>query len=177
MDKITANVADAIFNRIVLNENVWISIKVSLKFVSKGPIDIDRALVKVRVWRRTGDKPLPEPMLTKLIDAYVRHQGEMGKKIVLNPAALYFIVIVCYCNAHQLDEYLHPWLPLSMYILYYIVLKISLLFDSVAHDRATSESRGRIRVNNHISLFLQLSIHDMTRHAQMNDCWLSALNK
>ena len=73
MDKMAANVADAIFNHIVLNENVWISIKISLNIVSKGPIDIDQALVKAMAWRRTADKPLPEPMLTKFIDAYMRH--------------------------------------------------------------------------------------------------------
>ena len=30
---------DDIFKCILLNENVWISIKISVKFVSKGPID------------------------------------------------------------------------------------------------------------------------------------------
>ena len=39
LDKMTYNLADDIFNRILLNENVWISIKISLKFVPKGPID------------------------------------------------------------------------------------------------------------------------------------------
>ena len=28
-------------------------------------------LVRVMAWRRTGDKPLPEPMLTKFTDAYI----------------------------------------------------------------------------------------------------------
>ena len=26
-------------------------------------------------WRRIGDKPLPEPMLTRFTDAYMRHSG------------------------------------------------------------------------------------------------------
>ena len=60
-------------NCIFLNENVWIAIKISLKFVSKGPIDNKPAFVQVMAWRRTGDKPLPEPMLTQFIDAYMRH--------------------------------------------------------------------------------------------------------
>ena len=29
-------------------------------------------------WHRIGDKPLSEPMLTRFVDAYMRHQGEMG---------------------------------------------------------------------------------------------------
>ena len=55
--------ADDIFNRTFLNENVWISIKISLKFVSKGAIDNKPALVQIMAWCRPGDKPLSEPML------------------------------------------------------------------------------------------------------------------
>ena len=65
--------ADDIFKCIILNENVRISIKISFKFVPKGPIDNKSALVQVMAWRRTGDKPLPEPMLTQFTDAYMRH--------------------------------------------------------------------------------------------------------
>ena len=72
-----ANLADDIFNRILLNENVWILIKISLKFVPKGLIDNKPALVQVMAWRRTGDKPLPEPFLTQSIDTYMQHKGQM----------------------------------------------------------------------------------------------------
>ena len=41
----TAILADDIFNCIFLNENVWIAIKISLKFVPKGPFDNNPALV------------------------------------------------------------------------------------------------------------------------------------
>ena len=44
-----------------------------LKIVSKGPIDNNSTLGQVLTWRRTDDKPLSEPMLTQLIDAYMRH--------------------------------------------------------------------------------------------------------
>ena len=47
-----------------MNEKFGISIQVSVKFVPKGPIDNNAALVQVMAWRRTGDKPLPEPKLT-----------------------------------------------------------------------------------------------------------------
>ena len=73
LDKMAANLADDIFNRIFLNENVWISIKISLKFVRKDPIDDKPALVQVMAWCRTGYKPLPEPMLALFTDAYMRH--------------------------------------------------------------------------------------------------------
>ena len=55
--------ADDIFKSIFLNENVWISIKISLKFVPKGPINNIPALVQRMAWRRPGDKPLSEPMM------------------------------------------------------------------------------------------------------------------
>ena len=56
-----------------MNENICILIRISRKFILKGPIDNKLALVQVMAWRRTGDKPLPEPMLTQFTDAYMRH--------------------------------------------------------------------------------------------------------
>ena len=50
-------------NVFFLNENVWISIKISLKFVHKGPIHNIPALVQIMDWCRPGDKPLSEPMM------------------------------------------------------------------------------------------------------------------
>ena len=58
--------ADDIFKRIFFNKNVWISIKISLKFVPKGPINNIPALVQIMAWRRSGDKPLSEPMMVSL---------------------------------------------------------------------------------------------------------------
>ena len=59
--------ADDTFKRIFLNENVWISIKISLQFVPRGPIDNISTLVQVMAWRRSGDKPLSEPMMVSLL--------------------------------------------------------------------------------------------------------------
>ena len=58
---------DDIFKCIFLNENFGISIKISLKFVSKGLINNIPALVQIMAWRRPGDKPLSEPMLVSLL--------------------------------------------------------------------------------------------------------------
>ena len=57
---------DDIFKWIFLNENVWISIKISLKFVPKGLINNIPALVQIMAWRRPGDKPLSEPIMVSL---------------------------------------------------------------------------------------------------------------
>ena len=58
--------ADDILKCIFLNENVCILIKISLKFLSYGPINITVALVQIMVWCRPGDKPLSEPMVVRL---------------------------------------------------------------------------------------------------------------
>ena len=52
--------------------------KISLKFVPKGPINNIPSLVQKMVWRRSGDKPLSEPMLAYLTDAYMRHSASMS---------------------------------------------------------------------------------------------------
>ena len=58
--------ADDIFKCIFLNENVWIPIKISLKFVPECPNNNIPALVQIMAWRRPGDKPLSEPMMVSL---------------------------------------------------------------------------------------------------------------
>ena len=59
--------ADDTFTRIFLNENVRISINISLKFVPKVPIDNIPSLVQIMAWRRPGDTPLSEPMMVRLL--------------------------------------------------------------------------------------------------------------
>ena len=59
--------ADDIFKCILLNENAWISLKISLKFVPGVRINNIPALVQIMAWRRTGDKPLSEPMMDNLL--------------------------------------------------------------------------------------------------------------
>ena len=79
--------ADDSYKGIILNENIWMPIKISLKFVPKGPInDIPvlvqvmachlagakplsetiLVLVQIMAWHRSGDKPLSEPMMVRL---------------------------------------------------------------------------------------------------------------
>ena len=58
---------DDIFKCNFLIEDVWISIKISLKFVPTGPINNIPALVQIMAWRRLGDKPLSESMMAILL--------------------------------------------------------------------------------------------------------------
>ena len=57
--------ADDTFKRIFLNENDRIFIKISLKFVTRGPIDNIPTLVQIMAWRWPGDNPLSEPMMVR----------------------------------------------------------------------------------------------------------------
>ena len=68
--------ADDTFNHIFVNENVRISIKFSLKFVPKGPINNIPALVQIMAWRRPGAKPLSETVMVSLLThiCLTRHQ-------------------------------------------------------------------------------------------------------
>ena len=59
--------ADDTFKCIFLKENVRISIKISLNFVPKSPIDNIPALFKIMAWRRPGDKPLSVAMMVSLL--------------------------------------------------------------------------------------------------------------
>ena len=59
--------ADDIFKCIFLNENVWILIKTSMKFVPRGPVNNILALVQIMACRRPGDKPLSETMVLSLL--------------------------------------------------------------------------------------------------------------
>ena len=71
--------ANDIFKCIFLKENVWIPIKISMKFVLKGQINNIPALVQIMAWRRPGDKPLSEPMMVNLTTHICVTRPQWGK--------------------------------------------------------------------------------------------------
>ena len=73
LDKIAFILADDTFKGIYLNKNDKIRVRISLNVVPMNLIDNKPASVQVMTWRRPGDKPLPQQMLTQFIDAYMRH--------------------------------------------------------------------------------------------------------
>ena len=78
---------DDIFKCIFLNENVWTSLKISLKFVPNIWINNIPALVQIMAWRRPGDKPLSEPMMVRLpMHICVTQWVKFG---ILNPTCLF----------------------------------------------------------------------------------------
>ena len=69
-----------------LNENVSISIKISLEFILKCPINNIPALVQILAWCRLGDKPLSEPMMIILL-MHIYVTGPQWVKVKLNYVA------------------------------------------------------------------------------------------
>ena len=61
------HVSDDSFKCILLNENVWISISISLKLVPEGQINNIPALIQIMAWRRPGGKPLSESIMFSLL--------------------------------------------------------------------------------------------------------------
>ena len=105
--------ADDIFKCVFLNENISISINISLKFVPKGPINNIPALVQIMAWRHPGDKPLSEPMMMGLLTniCVTRPQWVMGvnhchcnRSLAPGPR-----IIQCHCYS---DRYNTVWLLL-----------------------------------------------------------------
>ena len=76
--------ADDIFKCIFFNENVWIFIKISLKFVPRGPINNIPALVQIMAWRRPGDKPLSETMMVRSLTHICVTRPQWVKEIWYN---------------------------------------------------------------------------------------------
>ena len=58
---------DDILKCIFLNENVWISLTISLKCVRKVRINNIPSSVQIMAWRQPGDKLLSEPMMVILL--------------------------------------------------------------------------------------------------------------
>ena len=82
---------DNIFKCISLNENVWISLKVSLKPVPKVQINNIPALVQIMAWRRLAAKPLSEPMLGSLL-------MHINASLSLNELTLSYLWHACMTN-------------------------------------------------------------------------------
>ena len=93
---------DDIFKWILLNENIWILLKISLKFVPKGRINNILALVQIMAWRRPGDKPLSEPLMVSLPThiCVTRPQWVKGLNIVMTLLAQ---LIIANCESHAVS--------------------------------------------------------------------------
>ena len=86
--------ADDIFSCIFMNEKFCILVRISLKFVPKGPIDNNPVLVHIIAWPQIGAKPLPEPMLTWLTDTYTGLGGDELKTCITKTSGRHHFQII-----------------------------------------------------------------------------------
>ena len=75
-------------------KNVEIAIKISLKFVPKGPINNIQAFVQIMAWRRPGDKPLSEPMMVRLLMNICVTRPQWVNRIFCRPNVCSLTVVV-----------------------------------------------------------------------------------
>ena len=100
--------ADDIFKCIFLNENIWIPIKISVKFVPKGPINNIPALVQIMAWRRPGDKPLSELMMVSLTTHICVTRPQWVKQNTFNDEWWIYV--------HSVERLLHICIYTHIYI-------------------------------------------------------------
>ena len=91
---------DDIFKCIFLNENVWISINITLKFVPSGPINNIPALVQITAWCQSGNKALSEPMLVSLLKHICVTQPQCVNKVWLG-------------DTHSIRDFCHHWFMIN----------------------------------------------------------------
>ena len=74
-----------IFKCIFMKENYCVLIHISFFFVHKGLIESRSSLVPVMAWLGTGDKTLPEPMVTLFTGAYTSLGLTVLTSLLLRP--------------------------------------------------------------------------------------------
>ena len=84
-----ATIFQTAFSNAFFNENVWISIKIWLKFVPNGPINYIPAFVQIMTWRRPGNKPLSEPMMVNLLTYIYMHHSAWVSQVEGAPVGHY----------------------------------------------------------------------------------------
>ena len=107
-----------IFKRIFLNENIWISISISVKFFLNSPINSIPALVQIMAWRRPGGKPLSEPMMVSLL-TYIH---------------IHIYIYVCVCVSLGLTELIQvnkiwPQMRCWLNVVLYSSIEIDYFFE------------------------------------------------
>ena len=125
-----------------------ILIKIVLKFVPKGPISNVPALVHIMAWRRSGDKPLSEPMMVIGIDpdtvcagvigTAIRHSTSCAGRRAAAPAGTTSAVPDCSTNHDCAD-------CISGQFLFY-------------HDHNFTKSKGNLRFRRLVPLFVPIGV-------------------
>ena len=104
------------FGYTFFNENASISIKISLKFVPKIPINNVSVLVQIMVWRRPGAKPLSEPMMVRLPTHICVTRSRWFNKLRPRPNGRHFAEDILKCIL--LNENVGILMKISLNIVY-----------------------------------------------------------
>ena len=89
---------DYISKCIFLNENVWILIEISLKYVPEDSINNIAALVQIMAWRRPGDKPLSELMTVSLSTHICVTRPQWVKKKIIFKLSWWIDILSACCE-------------------------------------------------------------------------------
>ena len=85
------------FKCIFLNKDIWILIKISLKFVPKRPFNNESALgLEIAQCRRTGDKALSETILSSLTHIW----GARGRWVNIDSLLAIFYMVYWHANIY-----------------------------------------------------------------------------
>ena len=89
-----------VFRRIFRAWKFCAFIKISLKFIPKGPIDNNPALFQIMAWRQVGDKPLSESMVASLLmHIYVTRPQWVNWSNIGHTSSL-LMLVQCWANYH-----------------------------------------------------------------------------
>ena len=163
--------ADDIFKRIFFNENVWIPIQISLKFVPKGPINNIPALDRIMAWPRPGDKPLSEPMMARLPthicvtrpqwvncsqNIHITVTSQWAPWCLKSPASWLFAQPRTHQRKHQSSMSLafvsHRWIPLRKSQLCGISFHLAMSsWCKIAHPQKSYEMALKVEIHIHTS--------------------------
>ena len=160
--------ADNIIKCIFVNENVWISIRISLEFVPTGPINHIPALVQILAWCRPGNKPLSEPMMISLP---MHIYAPLGLNELIKPEEHAFTILKSNENWRYNSNKTKPWAcsvgwlytvysfdcsEIKARISYYIIINSS---PSVQNGRHSTDNLfNRIFVNEKFCILIDISL-------------------
>ena len=105
--------ADDIIKCVFLNENIWISMNISLRFVSLGQIKNIPALGRIMAWHRRGNKPLSEPMMVNLLTHICVTRSQ-------------WVTPYCYKTQTPFESFLAIWIWVYVRVAYVCVRTYSL---------------------------------------------------
>ena len=140
-----------------LNENVWIVIKISIKFfVPKGPINNIPAFVQIVAGCQPGDQPLSEPMMLNLLTYICVTRPKCVKIIMLHSKRAF---LDCSQTSKQCRKIKKKFQGLEHYFSNSRISKIPGLLGSLkpTHEGVNCKTSIEITDSNHPLEAIQLS--------------------